>query len=351
MDLSTTYLGLKLPHPFMPGASPMVDDLDMVKRLEDAGAAAIVMHSLFEEQITREQMGTFLHTETHGESFAEALCYFPSPDRFALGPEEYLEQLTRIKATVRVPVIASLNGTTPGGWLDYARLMEQAGADALELNVYSLPTDFQQSGQSIEDRTVEMLAEVKKALRIPVAVKLSPFYTSLAHFSRRLDEAGADGLVLFNRFYQADIDLDLLEVVNHVELSQPSELRLPLRWIAILRPQLGHAVSIAATTGVHSSDDVVKALMSGADVAMLTSAVLRHGPQHLSTVERDLERWLELREYDSVAQLRGSATQTTSGYAAAFERANYVQILHTWSAPIGLTEARKVAKVPGSHGR
>jgi dihydroorotate dehydrogenase (fumarate) len=234
MDLSTTYLGLTLPHPFMPGASPLVDDLDMVKRLEDAGAAAIVMHSLFEEQITREQLGTFLHTETHGESFAEALCYFPSPDRFALGPEEYLEQLTRIKGTVRVPVIASLNGTTRGGWLEYARLMEQAGADALELNVYSLASDFQQSGESIEDRTVDMLSAVKSAVRIPVAVKLSPFYTSLTHFGRRLDEAGADGLVLFNRFFQPDIDPEELVAVRNLPLSLGWELPLRLRWLAIL---------------------------------------------------------------------------------------------------------------------
>ena len=216
MDLSTSYLGFKLPHPLMPGASPLVDDLDTVKRLEDAGAAAIVMHSLFEEQIAREQVTTFLHTEMHGESFAEALSYFPSPDRFALGPEEYLRHVTRLKATVRVPVIASLNGTTLGGWLDYARLIQQAGADALELNVYTLPTDPEESGDTLEKRAEAMLREVKSHLHIPVAVKLSPFYASLPHFARRLERAGADGLVLFNRFYQPDIDIEDVQVVRAV---------------------------------------------------------------------------------------------------------------------------------------
>src|SRR6185295_12365750 len=238
MDLNTKYLGLELPHPFMPGASPLVDDLDMVKRLEDAGAAAIVMHSLFEEQIRREQVATFLHTETHGESYAEALYYFPSPDRFALGPEEYLRHVARIKATVAVPVIASLNGTTPGGWLEYARAMEQAGADGLELNVYALPTDMEVSAQSLEDRTVEMLKTVKQQVKIPVAVKLSPYYTAPAHFARRLSDAGADALVLFNRFYQPDIDPDRLDVSRHLTLSSPVELPLRLRWLAILSGRL-----------------------------------------------------------------------------------------------------------------
>jgi dihydroorotate dehydrogenase (fumarate) len=238
MDLSTRYLGLKLPHPFMPGASPLVDDIDTVRRLEDAGAAAIVMHSLFEEQIVREQLSTFLHTDAHGESFAEALCYFPSSDRFALGPEEYLHHLSRVKAAVAVPVIASLNGTTLGGWLDHARLMEQAGADALELNVYTVATDFEESGAALESRTVQMLAEVKKAVRIPVAVKLSPYYTSLANFAARLDAAGADGLVVFNRFFQPDIDAEGLSVVRRLHLSTSSELPLRLCWLAVLSGRL-----------------------------------------------------------------------------------------------------------------
>ena len=238
MDLSTTYLGLKLPHPLMPGASPMVDDLDNVRRLEDAGAAAIVMHSLFEEQISREQVATFVHTESHGQSFAEALTYFPSPEAFALGPEEYLEHVRKVKQAVSVPVIGSLNGFTLGGWLDYARLIEQAGADALELNVYFLGSDPAESGAAIEERTVEMVKAVRGAVRIPVAVKLSPFYTSLAHFAGQLDEAGADGLVLFNRFYQPDIDVEELQVRRQIHLSTSAELPLRLPWLALLSPKV-----------------------------------------------------------------------------------------------------------------
>jgi dihydroorotate dehydrogenase (fumarate) len=330
MDLSTTYLGLTLPHPFMPGASPLVDDLDMVKRLEDAGAAAIVMHSLFEEQITREQLGTFLHTETHGESFAEALCYFPSPDRFALGPEEYLEQLARIKGTVRVPVIASLNGTTRGGWLEYARLMEQAGADALELNVYSLASDFEQTGESIEDRTVDMLSAVKSAVHIPVAVKLSPFYTSLTHFCRRLDEAGADGLVLFNRFFQPDIDPEELVAVRNLPLSLGWELPLRLRWLAILSGRI--RPSLAVTGGVHHALDAVKAVMAGAHAVQMVSALLRNGPEYLRRVRQDFLDWMEEHDYQSLRQMLGCMNLEACPDPAVYERANYMLILQSWNA-------------------
>lgn len=328
MDLSTTYLGFKLPHPFMPGASPLVDDLDTVKRLEDAGAAAIVMHSLFEEQIAREQIAAFLHADMHGESFAEALSYFPMPDRLALGPEEYLEHITRIKATVRVPVIASLNGTTPGGWLDYARVIQQAGADALELNVYQLATDPEQSGEAIEQRTIEMLRELKRHLRIPIAVKLSPFYTSLAHFVRRLDRSGADGLVLFNRFYQPDIDIDDVQAVSGLRLSRPDELPLRLRWLAILSP--GTKATLAVSGGVHTAQDAIKAVMAGAHAVQMVSSLLQKGPGHIKTVRAEMAAWLEERGYDSLAQMQGSMNLLACPDPGAYERANYMLMLQSW---------------------
>ena len=262
MDLSTTYLGLKLPHPLMPGASPLVDDLDTVRKLEDAGAAAIIMHSVFEEQITREQVATFVHTEAHGQSFAEALTYFPSPEAFHLGPDEYLEHLRKVKQAVSVPVIGSLNGYTTGGWLEYAKLIQHAGADALELNVFTLGTNPQESGAQMELRTVQMVQAVRKAVRIPVAVKLSPYYTSLAHFATKLDEAGADGLVLFNRFYQPDIDVEELQVRRQVHLSSSAELPLRLVWLAMLSPKV--KASLACTGGVHTVIDVVQSVMAGA---------------------------------------------------------------------------------------
>jgi dihydroorotate dehydrogenase (fumarate) len=328
MDLTTTYLGFHLPHPFMPGASPLVDDLDTVRRLEDAGAAAIVLHSLFEEQITREQLATARHLEGPSESFAEALSYLPTPDTFALGPEEYVGQLQKIKAAVSVPVIASLNGTTEGGWLAYARLLEEAGADALELNVYALATDLEQSGETIERRTLHMLAAVKGWIRIPVAVKLSPFYSSLAHFAGRLAGAGADGLVLFNRFYQPDIDTEALEVVPALRLSDSSELLLRLRWLAILSGRV--KASLAVTGGVHTGLDAVKAVMAGADAVQVVSALLKNGPERLATLRQELARWLEEHEYDSLAQMRGSLNLLHCPDPAAHERANYMTILQSW---------------------
>lgn len=330
MDLSTTYLGFALPHPFMPGASPLVDDLDTVRRLEDAGASAIVMHSLFEEQIRREQVATARFLDAPAESFAEALSYLPTPETFTLGPEQYLEQLRRIKRAVRVPVIASLNGSTEGGWLSYARLLEQAGADALELNVYSLATDFDESGEILERRTLQMLAAVKHAVSIPVAVKLSPFYSSLAHFARRLDEYGADGLVLFNRFYQPDLDVEALEVAPTLRLSDSSELLLRLRWLAILSGRI--RPSLAITGGVHSAVDAVKAVMAGADAVQVVSALLKNGPDRLRTLRQDLTLWLEEHEYDSLAQMKGSLSLLRCPDPAAHERANYMTILQSWRA-------------------
>jgi dihydroorotate dehydrogenase (fumarate) len=328
MDLSTTYLGLKLPHPFMPGASPLVDDLAKVKRLEDAGAAAIVMHSLFEEQIVREDRATFRATESHGESFAEALSFFPSPEKFALGPEEYLEHLRRVKGAVAVPVIASLNGTTLGGWLDYARLIEQAGADGLELNVYSLPSDAEETGSTIEDRTVEMLKAVKAAVKIPVAVKLSPFYTSMANVAKRLDDAGADGLVVFNRFYQPDIDPHELKVVRTLALSDSSELPLRLRWLAILSGRT--KASLAVTGGVHTFMDAIKAIMAGAHGVQVVSALLQKGPEHLATLKKEVVEWMEELEYASIEQMRGSLGLKSAPDPSVYERANYMMILQSW---------------------
>ena len=330
MDLSTRYLGLKLSHPLMPGASPMVDDLDTVKRLEDAGASAIVMHSLFEEQIRREQMSAFVHTESHEQSFAEALSYFPASDAFALGPHEYLEQLRRIKAAVSVPVIASLNGYTLGGWLDYARLMQQAGADALELNVYQLATDPEESGQVMEERTIEMVRAVRGAVKVPLAVKLSPFYTALGHFARRLDEERVDGLVLFNRFYQPDIDIEELQVRRAVFLSHSSELPLRLRWLAIISGRV--KASLAVSGGVHTVVDVIQSVMTGAHAVQIVSALLQRGPAYLANLRQELAEWLEKHEYESLRQMQGSMNLASCPDPRVYERANYMLMLQGWRA-------------------
>ncbi len=328
MDLSTKYLGLTLAHPLMTGASPLVDRLDLVKRLEDAGASAITMHSLFEEQIAMEQRATFKHIESVAESYAEALSYFPNPEDYNLGTDQYLEQIQRIKSIVEVPVIASLNGATGRGWVDYARLIEQAGADALELNVYFIATDPAESGVAIEDRVLEIVRSVKEAIHIPVAIKLSPFFSSLAHFARRLDEAGVDGLVLFNRFYQPDIDVEALEVAPRLQLSDSSELLLRVRWLAILAGQVRS--SMAVTGGVHTGLDAIKALMAGASGVQIVSAILHHGPDRLKQIREEMVRWMEDHEYESVNQMIGSMSLQKCPDPAAFERANYTRILQTW---------------------
>jgi len=328
MDLSTRYLGFQLKNPFVPGASPLVDDLDTVKRLEDAGAAAIVMHSLFEEQITAEQMATFKATESHAESTAEARSFLPSPEEFRLGPEEYLEHLRKVKAAVSVPVIASLNGTTLGGWLEHAQLMEKAGADALELNVYSLATDPESTGKALEDRTVEILKVVKQKLKIPVAVKLSPFYSSMANFATEIEAAGADGLVVFNRFYQPDIDVESLDVSRSLHLSHSNELPLRLRWLAILSPRV--KASLAVTGGVHSAVDAIKAVMTGAHAVQVVSALLQRGPQYLKTLVDETTAWMEKHEYESLEQMRGSLNLAKCPDAGAYERANYMLMLQSW---------------------
>lgn len=332
MDLSTKYLGLDLPHPFMPGASPMVEDMDTVRRLEDGGAAAIVMNSLFEEQIVHEQVATAASLDGPADSFAEALSYFPEPDSFVLGPDEYLEQLRRIREAVSVPVIGSLNGTTKGRWLDYAEQIEQAGAHALELNVYQLATDPEESGADLERRTIEVVAEVRQRIGIPIAVKLSPFYSALANFAKQLVAAGADGLVIFNRFYQADIDVDELEVERTLHLSDSSELLLRLRWLAVLSASV--ETSLAVTGGVHSGLDGVKAVMTGAHAVQLVSALFRRGPEYLAGIRQRVEEWLIEHEYESLDQMRGSMNLARSPNPAAFERANYMHILQGWTAEL-----------------
>lgn len=328
MDLSTRYCGLRLAHPLVPGASPLADDLGMVRRLEDAGAPAIVMRSLFEEQVNREQTRTAHDLESHVDAFAEASSFFPKPTEFRLGPVEYLEQLRRIKAAVRVPVIASLNGVTPTGWLDYARLIEQAGADALELNVYYVAADPREDGAMVENRTVEIVGTVKRGVKIPIAVKLSPFFSSLSHFAARLEATGADALVMFNRFYQPDIDPETLEVRPELHLSESSELLLRLRWLAILSGQ--RKLDFAASGGVHETLDVVKAIMAGATSVQVVSSLLRKGPTHLTHLRDGLSHWLESHEYTSLAQLRGSMNLARCPDPASFERGNYMRILQSW---------------------
>ena len=328
MDLSTQYLGLTLAHPLVAGASPLADDLDGVRRLEDSGASAIVLRSLFEEQIRREQMTEYFNLDGHGESSAEASSYFPSPHAFALGPYQYLEHLRRAKETVGIPVIASLNGSTPGGWIEYARLMEQAGADALELNLYRISTDPETNSAWIEHQAVETVREVKKAVTIPIAVKVSPFYTAFAHLARGLDGAGADGLVLFNRFYQPDIDPEELVASRTLHLSDSSELLLRLHWLAILSGRV--RASLAATGGVHTALDVVKATMAGAHVTQMVSALLRHGPAHLRIVLHGVAAWLQEHEWDSLAVMRGNMNLARVPDPDAYERANYMLMLQGW---------------------
>jgi dihydroorotate dehydrogenase (fumarate) len=315
------------------GASPLADELDSAKRLEDAGAAAIVMRSLFEEQIVREQLSAFLHTEMHGESFAEALSYFPSPSSFMFGPEEYLDHLRRLKETVGIPVIASLNGSSPGGWLDYPPLMEKMGADALEVNLYPLALDPGVPGAEIEETSLQAVREVLSSVRIPVAVKLSPFYSSFAHFARRLDAQGVAGLVVFNRFYQPDIDVESLQVRPSLQLSSSAELSLRLRWVAALAGKLRG--SLAVTGGVHNALDVVKSVMAGADAVQLVSALLRNGPGWLMGVRAELEHWMTEHEWTSLKEMRGNMSLLRCPDPAAYERANYMMILQGWRKETG----------------
>jgi dihydroorotate dehydrogenase (fumarate) len=323
IDLSTTYLGLKLRTPLVPSASPLSQELDSIRRLEDSGASAVVLSSLFEEQLRQESVELDHRLAEHSESFAEALSYLPEPSEFRIGPEAYLNHIRKSKQAVSIPIIASLNGATVGGWTAYAKEIEQAGADAIECNIYAIPSDPTVLAAEIEEQYIGILQAVRSTVTIPVALKLSPFFTNMANMARRLDEAGANGLVLFNRFYQPDIDLDELEIQPNVLLSTPQALRLPLTWIGILFGRV--RANLAATSGVHGPEDVIKLLMVGADVTMLCSTLLRNGISHLRYIEEGLVRWMERHEYDSVQQMKGSMSQLRCPDPSAFERAQYMK--------------------------
>jgi dihydroorotate dehydrogenase (fumarate) len=328
MDLSTTYMGLKLKHPVVPSASPLSHGLSGIRKLEDAGAAAVVMYSLFEEQIEAESRALD-HYLTYGtDSYSEALSYFPQMERYGVGPHDYLNLIYKAKQSVDIPIIGSLNGVSTGGWIEYARHIEEAGADALELNVYYIPTDPRMTSAEVESIYLDVVRDVKGHLRIPVAVKLSPYFSSFAHVADQLATAGADALVMFNRFYQPDFDLEKLEVVPHLVLSSSYEMRLPLRWVAILYGRV--PVDFAITSGVHTTEDVLKGLMAGAKVTMMASELLRNGEKRIGEVVKGLAEWLEVHEYESVEQMQGSMSQKNVREPAAFERANYMKVLQSW---------------------
>ena len=323
VDLSTTYLGLQLRTPLVASASPLSQQIDGIRQHEDAGASAVVLYSLFEEQLRQESFELEHHLANGTNSFAEAASFFPQPDEFRLGPEGYLKHIRQAKEAVSVPIIASLNGATVGGWTQYAKLMQQAGADALECNIYSIPTDPELTSNAVEQQYLDILEAVKSVVTIPVAIKLSPFFSNMANMAKRLDQAGANGLVLFNRFYQPDINLDELEIQPNVLLSTPQALRLPLTWIGILYGRI--RPSLAATSGVHGPEDVVKLLMVGADVTMLCSTLLRNGIGQLEQIEEGVLEWMERHEYESVQQMKGSMSQIRCPDPSAFERAQYME--------------------------
>jgi len=328
MDLSTTYMGMKLKNPIVPSASPLTEKLDNIKRLEDAGASAVVMHSLFEEQINQESQVLDHYLSYGTESYAEALQYFPEAHEYKIGPDEYLNLIQQAKSKLRIPIIGSLNGVSTGGWIEYAKKIQQAGADALELNIYYLPTDTDMDGTKVEEMYVEVVRSVKKSITIPVAVKISPFFSAIANMVKKIADAGADALVLFNRFYQPDFDLDELEVVPRLVLSNQFENRLPLHWVAILYGRV--KVDFAVTRGVRTYEDVLKGLMVGAKVTMMTSEILENGMKRITEILGEMTRWMEEHEYESVKQMQGSMSQINCPEPAAFERANYMKVLHSW---------------------
>ncbi len=330
LDLSTTYLGLKLKNPIVPSSSPLMQKVDNIKRMEDAGAAAVVLHSLFEEQITQESEILDRSLEQGTYTYAESLTYFPDLGNYNLGPDGYLEHIRKAKAAVGIPVIASLNGASTGGWVKYAQKMEQAGADALELNTYYIAADPAQTAAQVEEMYLDLVRTVKASVRIPVAVKVSPYFSAFSNFAARLDDAGAHALVLFNRFYQPDFDLENLEVVPDLTLSTSSELRLRLRWVAMLYGRV--KADLAITGGVHTAEDVLKSMMAGARIAMMTSALLHDGIDHLRDVLADLTQWMEEHEYVSITQMQGSMSQKAVAQPAAFERANYMKVLRSYRA-------------------
>ncbi|NPV76512.1 MAG: dihydroorotate dehydrogenase-like protein [Anaerolineae bacterium] len=325
IDLTTSYLGLQLKNPLVAAASPLSKKLSNVRKLEDAGVSAVVMYSLFEEQISHESRALDYFLSRGTESFAEALSYFPEMEHYNIGPDEYLNLIQKLKSSIDIPVIASLNGVSTGGWIEYAHRMQQAGADALELNIYYIPTDFDITSKDLEQSYVNLVSDLRKQIRIPLAVKLSPFFTALPSLARQLVEAGAGGLVLFNRFYQPDLDIEMLEVIPSLELSTSSELRLPLRWVAILYGRI--SADLALTTGIHSAEDIIKGIMAGASVVQPASALLRNGIHWAKEALSGIEEWMEKFEYESVRQMRGSMSQQAVAEPAAFERANYMKAL------------------------
>ncbi|KAB2880586.1 dihydroorotate dehydrogenase-like protein [bacterium] len=328
MDLSTSYMGMKLKNPIVPSASPLSKDIANIRRMEDAGASAIVMYSLFEEQITHESMELYYHM-THGtESFSEALSYFVDLQKYNHGPEEYLEHIRKAREAVNIPIIASLNGSSNNGWLQYAKQIQETGVDGIELNMYYVAADVTESSEQLEQRYLETARSIKN-LKIPVAVKLSPYFTSLAHMAKRFDKLGIDALVLFNRFYQPDIDLEKLEVVPNVMLSTPQSMRLPLRWVAILHGRI--KASLGATGGIHTHEDALKMLMAGANVTMVCSTLLQNGIGRITEILRGMETWMKEHEYVSVEQMLGSMSQKSVADPAAFERANYMKALSTYT--------------------
>jgi dihydroorotate dehydrogenase (fumarate) len=327
-NISTTYLGLNLKNPLVVAASPLSKTIDRARKVEEAGASAIVMHSLFEEQIIHESLELDHFLTRSADTSAEALSYFPDSDKYLVGPEKYLKQVSDLKKALKIPVIGSLNGVSKGGWTSYAKQIQNAGADALELNLYYIPTDLNLTAQELESAQVELVAEVKSAISIPLAVKLSPFVTALPNFVRRIVEAGASGLTLFNRFYQPDFDLEEMKINPSLELSTSAEMRLPLRWVSILYGKV--KADFALTSGVHTATDVVKAMMAGAKVTMMASALLQEGEQVISSTLADLETWMKDKEYGSIQQLQGSMSQKAVKEPAAFERANYMAALNTF---------------------
>jgi len=327
-DLSTTYLGLKLKSPLAPSSSPLMQKIDNLKRMEEAGAAAVVLHSLFEEQIVRESEGLDASLEQSTYRFAEALTFFPDLQNYNVGPDGYLEHIRKAKAAVSIPVIANLNGVSTGGWLKYAQKIQQAGADALELNMYYIAADPAQTSTQIEQMYIDLLRDIRAAVSLPIAVKLSLHFSAFANMAQRLDQAGANGLVLFNRFYQPDLDLENLKVVPNLELSTSDLLRVRLRWIALLYGRI--KADLAVTGGVHTAEDVLKAMMAGAKIAMMTSALLRNGIDHIRVVRADLVKWMEEHEYVSIEQMQGSMSQKAVAQPAAFERANYMKVLQSY---------------------
>jgi dihydroorotate dehydrogenase (fumarate) len=333
MDLSTDYMGLKLKHPIIASSSPLSETLDGIKLLEDGGASAIVMFSLFEEQIRRENEAFDFFLESGTESFAESINYFPAIDNAPKGPDGYLNLIRKAVEATDIPIIGSLNGSTNAGWIDYAKQIQEAGASAIELNIYFIPTDIDMLSLAVEQRYFDILKAVKAAVSIPVAIKLSPFFSATGNMAKRLDEAGADALVLFNRFYQPDIDLDTLKIDPRAELSTPSEIRLPLLWIAVLYGRI--KASLAASRGVHSSTEIIKYLLAGADVVMVASILIKKGPAYLNVLKKETENWLTARDYHSLAEVRGvMSRQKVWDPSALYERVNYIKVLESFEKPL-----------------